>query len=174
MSETDQGQSVDSDNSVDQGSEVPSDLSGAPKFHTDRSHYGPALEQWITRRYPNRTGATVTNIDIPVSTGFSNETVFFDASWSEDRTECSDRFVARIEPTGGALFPAQSGRCGVSVEVQYRAMETVGLHCDAPVPELLGYESDPAVIGQPFFVMGFTEGRVPADRPRYSEEGFPS
>ena len=172
MSETDQGQSADSDSSVDQGSEVPSDLSGAPKFHTDRSHYGPALEQWITRRYPNRTGATVTNIDIPVSTGFSNETVFFDASWSEEGTECSDRFVARIEPTGGALFPAQSDRCGVSVEVQYRAMETVGLHCDAPVPELLGYESDPAIIGQPFFVMGFTEGRVPADQPRYSEEGF--
>ena len=172
MSDTDQSRPVDSASSAEQESDVPSELSSAPKFHTDRSHYGPALEQWITSRNPNRADARVTNIDIPVSTGFSNETVFFDASWSEGGTERSDRFVARIEPAGGALFPAQSSHCDVSVEVQYRAMEAVGRHCDAPVPELLGYESDPAVIGQPFFVMGFTEGRVPADQPRYSEEGF--
>lgn len=154
------------------GSGVPSELAGTPKFHTDRSHYRPALEQWISRRCPDRTDVTVTNIDIPVSTGFSNETVFFDASWSQDRTKCSERLVARIEPAGGALFPAQSIHCRVSVEVQYRAMEAVGRHCGAPVPDLLGYEPDPAVIGQPFFVMGFTEGRVPADQPRYSTEGF--
>ena len=151
---------------------MPTELSGVPKFHTDRSHYGPALEQWFTSRYPERAHVNVTNINIPVSTGFSNETVFFDASWTEGGAARSDRFVARIEPAAGALFPAQSSHCGVSVEVQYRAMEAVGHHCDAPVPELLGYEPDPAVIGQPFFVMGFTEGRVPADQPRYSEEGF--
>ncbi|MCQ3806435.1 MAG: phosphotransferase family protein [Acidimicrobiia bacterium] len=172
MSETEQSRPDDPGGAADQEPEVSTELRSAPKFHTDRSYYGGALEQWITRRYPNRTDATVTNIDIPVSTGFSNETVFFDATWTEDRTERSDRFVARIEPATGALFPAQSPHCGVSVEVQYRAMETVARHCDAPVPELLGYESDPAVIGQPFFVMGHTEGRVPADQPRYSEEGF--
>ena len=172
MSERIQRESSDPDSGDVQESEVPPDLSSAPKFHTDRSHYGPAFEQWITRRYPNRVGASVTNIDIPVSTGFSNETVFFDASWTEEGTECSEKFVARIEPGGGALFPAQSDHCGVSVEVQYRAMDTVRRNCGAPVPELLGYESDPAIIGQPFFVMGFTEGRVPADQPRYSEEGF--
>ncbi len=37
---------------------------------------------------------------------------------------------------------------------------------------LVGYEADPSVLGQPFFVMGFVEGVIPADVPRYSEAGF--
>ena len=148
------------------------DVNSAPKFHTDRSHYGPAFEAWFASRHPERTDITVTDIDIPVSTGFSNETVFVDLAWTEAGESRSDKYVARIEPTGGALFPAQTDACSVSVEVQHRAMQTVGAHCDAPVPELLGYESDPSILGQPFFVMGFTPGRVPADTPRYSEEGF--
>lgn len=160
MSDTDDPQSTDED------------LSSAPKFHTDRSHYGPAFEQWFGARYPQRSDLSVTDIDIPVSTGFSNETVFVDLAWTEDGTARAEKYVARIEPTTGALFPAQTDACAVSVEVQHRAMATVGDHCDAPVPELLGYESDPSILGQPFFVMGFTPGRVPADTPRYSEEGF--
>ena len=152
--------------------ELSGELSSAPKFHTDRNHYGPAFEQWFAHRFPGRRDTVVTDIDIPVSTGFSNETVFLDLAWTEGGTAHREKYVARIEPTQGALFPAQTNRCTISVEVQHRAMETVGAHCDAPVPELLGYEADPGVIGRPFFVMGFTEGRVPADRPRYSEEGF--
>ncbi|MEQ8840413.1 MAG: phosphotransferase family protein [Acidimicrobiales bacterium] len=153
-------------------SESTDDVSSAPKFHTDRSHYIAAFERWFAARYPARGDLTVTDIDIPVSTGFSNETVFLNLSWTEGGESHERRHVARIEPTSGALFPAQTDQCAVSVEVQHRAMETVGANCDAPVPELLGYEADPSFIGQPFFVMGFTEGRIPADTPRYSEEGF--
>ncbi|MEM7140113.1 MAG: phosphotransferase family protein [Actinomycetota bacterium] len=148
------------------------DLSSAPKFHKDRSDYGPAFEGWFAARYPERSDIVVTEIDIPKSTGFSNETVFVDLAWTEGGEAKAEKYVARIEPTSGALFPAQTDECGVSVEVQHRAMEVVGANCDAPVPDLLGYESDPSVLGQPFFVMGYTEGRVPADTPRYSEEGF--
>lgn len=157
---------------VSEPSEPDEELSSAPKFHTDRTHYGPAFERWFTDRHPSRRDISVTDIDIPVSTGFSNETVFLDLSWTEDGAARSERYVARIEPTSGALFPAQTAHCGISVEVQHRAMETVGAHCEAPVPQLLGYESDTSYIGQPFFVMGFTEGRIPADTPRYSEAGF--
>jgi aminoglycoside phosphotransferase (APT) family kinase protein len=58
----------------------------------------------------------------------------------------------------------------VSVDVQHRAMTAVeGV---APVPPLLGYEPDPAVLGQPFFVMGFVDGVIPSDAPRYSQAGF--
>ena len=152
--------------------DAPDEVSNAPKFHTDRSHYGPALEQWLIGRFPERADATVTDIDIPVATGFSNETVFFDASWTADGVEQAERFVARIEPTGGALFPAQTDECAVSVKVQHGAMETVRDNCNAPIPELLGYEADASVIGQPFFVMGFTPGLIPADTPRYSQAGF--
>ncbi|MDG2027272.1 MAG: phosphotransferase family protein [Acidimicrobiales bacterium] len=157
---------------VTDANEPEDDLSGAPKFHTDRSHYAPVFERWFNSRYPERSDISVAEIDIPVSTGFSNETVFVDLIWNEAGESRAEKYVVRIEPTSGALFPAQTDQCGVSVEVQYRAMETVGANCDAPVPELLGYEADGSLLGQPFFVMAYTEGRVPADTPRYSEEGF--
>ena len=48
----------------------------APKFATDRSHYGPALAAWFTRRFPEWSDVEIADIDIPVATGFSNETVF--------------------------------------------------------------------------------------------------
>lgn len=148
------------------------DVSSAPKFHTDRSHYAAAFEAWFAGRYPERTDIAVTGVDIPVATGFSNETVFLDLAWTEDGDAHAEKYVARIEPATGPLFPAQTDACRVSVEVQHRAMATVGLHSEAPVPDLLGFEADPSILGQPFFVMGYTEGRVPSDTPRYSEEGF--
>ena len=60
----------------------------------------------------------------------------------------------------------------MSVELQYRAMKAVAEAGAAPVPPLFGYEPDPAVLGAPFFVMGFVDGRIPADVPRYTEAGF--
>ncbi len=146
-------------------------VSNAPKFHKDRSHYGPALEQWFAKQRPAAADVRVSGIDIPAATGFSNETVFFDVDWSEGAVAHHERFVARIEPPTGALFPAQTAACGVSVEVQYRAMVLAAAH-GVPMCPLVGYEADPAVLGQPFFVMSFVKGVVPADVPRYSEAGF--
>ena len=153
----------------DQGA---SELPNAPKFGTDRSHYRAALERWLQGAFPSRQGLTVAGIEIPVSTGFSNETVILDAAWTESGLAREERFVVRIEPADGGMFPAQTPRCAVSVELQYRAMAAVAAAAAAPVPPLLGYEADPGVLGAPFFVMGFVPGRIAADVPRYTEAGF--
>ena len=76
-----------------------------------------------------------------------------------------------VEPPTGALFPTQTPACSVSVEVQFRAMDLVAEH-GVPMCPLVGFEADPAVLGHPFFVIGFVDGVVPADVPRYSEDGF--
>lgn len=144
----------------------------APKFRTDRSHYQAALQRWLQRAFPDREGLTVADIEIPVATGFSNETVMLDAAWRSGGETRESRYVVRIEPADGGMFPPQTPQCGVSVEVQYRVMAAVAAAGAAPVPPLLGYEPDPAVLGAPFFVMGFVEGRIPADVPRYTEAGF--
>jgi aminoglycoside phosphotransferase (APT) family kinase protein len=146
-------------------------VSNAPKFHQDRSSYAAALERWFATRRTDAVDVRVSGIDIPAATGFSNETVFFDVDWTERGTAHHERFVARIEPKTGALFPAQTAACAVSVHVQYRAMEVVGRH-GVPMCPLIGYEPDPSILGQPFFVMGFVEGVIPADVPRYSMAGF--
>jgi len=149
-----------------------SELPNAPKFRTDRSHYRAALEQWMRRVFASRQGLTVTGIEIPVSTGFSNETVILDAAWTEKGSDHEERYVVRIEPVDGGMFPPQTRHCGVSVELQYRAMQAVAEAGVAPVPPLFGYEGDPDVLGAPFFVMGFVGGRIPSDVPRYTEAGF--
>lgn len=151
---------------------VRSRVESIPKFNTDRSHYGPVLRDWMARRFPDRSDVAVTSIDIPVATGFSNETVMFDVAWAEDGQPRSERYVGRVEPPDGGVFPVQTPPCSVSVAMQHRTMEAVASTGAAPMPPLTGYEPDPAVLGQPFFVMGFVEGRVPSDNPRYSESGF--
>ena len=149
-----------------------SQLPNAPKFRTDRGHYQAALQQWMRRAFPARQDLVVVDIEVPVSTGFSNETVILDAAWTEDGSDREERYAVRIEPADGGMFPPQTPHCEVSVELQYRAMKAVAGAGAAPVPPLFGYEPDPAVLGAPFFMMGFVDGRIPADVPRYTEAGF--
>ena len=147
-------------------------LPSAPTFRTDRSHYADALQGWMRDAFRDRADLVVTDIEIPVSTGFSNETVILDVSWTEGGEAREGRYVVRIEPDDGGMFPPQTPHCAVSVEVQYRAMRAVERAGVVPLPPLLGYEPDPSLLGRPFFVMGFVPGRIPADVPRYTEAGF--
>ena len=144
----------------------------APKFTTDRGHYAEALRRWFAERRPDWHDVEVTDIDIPVATGFSNETVFVSLALSSGGERREERFVVRIEPDGGALFPAQTPACEVSVALQHQVMSAAGAHCAAPVPEVLGYEADASILGGEFFVMAHIDGRVPSDNPRYTQEGF--
>jgi aminoglycoside phosphotransferase (APT) family kinase protein len=144
----------------------------APKFHTDRAAYAEALSTWFARQRHDAESVRVSKIDIPVNTGFSNETVFFEVDWTERGASRHERFVARIEPDGGALFPEQTAAARIAVGLQYRVMKAVSEVSDVRIPPLLGYEPTPDVLGKPFFVMGFVPGVVPADTPRYSQAGF--
>lgn len=143
----------------------------APKTTVDRSSYAPALTRWFERRGDGRRDIEVGGVEIPMATGFSNETAFFDLSWTDDGGPHEGRFVARIEPGTGPLFPPQTAATEVSVGLQYRIMDTARGH-GIPVPPVVGYEPDPSVLGQPFFVMEFVDGVIPSDTPRYSQSGF--
>ena len=150
---------------------TPPAIAHSPKFHRDRSGYGDSLAAWFERRMPGATEVAVGDVDIPAATGFSNETIFFDVDWTDVEGPHHQRFVGRIEPSTGALFPVQTSACSVSVELQQHVMQIVGGH-GVPMCPIVGYEPDAGVLGQPFFVMGFVEGRVPSDVPRYTLAGF--
>ena len=147
------------------------DSSNAPKFHMDRSKYGDGLLQWFTDAHPNHSNISVTDIDIPVATGFSNETVFFGVSSNTDHGSHDGKYVARIEPEDGGMFPIQTPDCEVSVALQQRVMNTVKDNSDVPIPTLGKLITEP-YLGLPFFVMAHVDGKIPSDRPRYTEEGF--
>ena len=112
------------------------DASNAPKFHMDRSQYRDGLLQWFINAHPNHSNIAVTDIYIPVATGFSNETVFFGVSSNSDEGSHEGRYVARIEPEDGGMFPIQTPDCKISVALQQRVMNTVKNNSDVPIPTL--------------------------------------
>jgi len=121
------------------------------------------LAEWLTARVG--TGVGVTDVEVPKQ-GFSNETVFFTATWSEVGRQRNEQLVARIQPDGHQLF------LGTDVMLQWRMMEAVARAGTVPVPPLFLAEEDRAVLGAPFFIMRRVDGRVPVDLPSYHGKGW--
>jgi len=138
----------------------------------DAESYRRALESWMRGQRPEFESLHVSDLEMPTATGFSNETVFFSASWSDDGGTVSQRYVARIEPRDGGMFPVQTPATAISVELQHRIMNAVAETGVAPIPATLPFEGDPSVLGRPFFVMEYVPGKIPAEVPRYTLEGF--
>ena len=93
------------------------DSSNAPKFHLDRSQYSEGLLRWFKESHTDHQNVEIGEIDIPVATGFSNETVFFNISSDTQEGTHEGRYVARLslihisEPTR----PERIGGWGVWV-----------------------------------------------------------
>ena len=90
----------------------------------------------------------------------SSETLLFDVTMSDSSgRRYVEHCVARLAPSDDAMpiFPEYD------MERQFRVMRLVGERTSVPVPHVLWYEGDPAVLGAPFFVMRRAEGLVPPD-----------
>ena len=124
-----------------------------------------ALATWLAA-VCDADAVEIGTIEVPQLSGFSNETLMFDASVSRRGATDDRRFVARLRPTGYAIFPEYD------MSLQYNCMRVVGADTDAPVPPLVAYEPDESVLGQAFYVMEWVDGRVPSDSPPYVEEGW--
>lgn len=84
--------------------------------------------------------------------GFSMETMSFVGNWRDSEGPHRRRLVLRRQPEAGLLEP-------YDLRPQVAAMRA--LQGVMQVPPLLWFEEDPAVLGAPFYVMGFVEGDVP-------------
>jgi aminoglycoside phosphotransferase (APT) family kinase protein len=126
-----------------------------------------ALEPWVARRLPDAQSVRIVNVVIPQSSGFSNETFLVDAAWTDADGDQEVELVVRSQSTDNVLFPEAD-----LVNQQFRTMQLLGEHSDVPVARMRWAESDPAVLGQPFFVMDRLHGDVPGDSPPYTTTGF--
>ncbi|MEO7571782.1 MAG: phosphotransferase family protein [Acidimicrobiales bacterium] len=119
------------------------------------------LARWLKAR----TGAEaveVGEVSIPGLSGFSNETLLFDATWGD----AVHRLVIRVEPTGHTVFPA------TAFDAQVQVMRALAVEGSVPVPPVLWFEQGTAVLGSRFVCMERVEGEVPADNPGYHGEGW--
>ena len=123
------------------------------------------LEDWFSRQ--RGTPVSLSTLNIPEATGMSNVTLLFDIQWQEAGALRSEACVGRLQPEiAKPVFPAYD------LSLQYRLMEQLGAQSELPVPGLLGLETDPDVLGVPFYIMRRVDGRIPADMPPYNMDGW--
>ncbi len=137
-------------------------------FARDRAAAREALAAWLASRLEGATDVRLSELSGPPATGFSNETIVFDASWTEAATggKRTEGLVVRVRPSTHTVFPADR------FADQYRVMAALGEHTDVSVPPMRGFEEDPTILGAPFMVMGRVEGEAPPDNPPYPQEGW--
>jgi aminoglycoside phosphotransferase (APT) family kinase protein len=134
------------------------------------------LQKWLSGRLEGGEKLVISGISKP-SSGFSAQTWLIDLADAESG-EHHKRVVARVETADPAVYPRQSpdhpdNPAGdVEVALQYEVMKSLHKAGTIPLAGLIGYEPDPALLGQPFFVMDFVGGDVPKESPPYPTEGF--
>src|SRR5450759_114297 len=115
---------------------------------------------WLAGKFPDARNLAIAVHGGPSSSGFSSDTILFDADWADGTGSHHEPFVARFKPKGFTVFPTYD------VGLQYRVMKALW-DTDVPVPRMRWYEPDAGPLGVPFYVMDRLEGRVPADNPPF-------
>lgn len=111
----------------------------------------------------NATNVEVRDLHVPQE-GRSGAMISFTAAWKADGTQHERKLIARF-PANFVLF------LEYDLTLEWQAMKAL-VGTTVPVPPLLFLESDSAVLGRPFYVMGHVDGRVPQMAPSYHVAGF--
>ncbi len=124
------------------------------------------LAGWLAARIPGAENLRLSELRAPQSSGFSNDTLLFEAEYSRDGRAQREALVARIQPTGFQVFPEYD------MGLQFRTLELLA-PTEVPVPRPRSLEArDASVLGAPFYVMDQVPGRVPPDNPPYHVAGW--
>jgi aminoglycoside phosphotransferase (APT) family kinase protein len=123
------------------------------------------LATWL-REQTGAPSVEVGEVSIPGLTGFSNETLLFDATWDDGDGPRTRGLVVRVEPSGHTVFPS------TEFDTQVQVLRALGAEGSVPVPEVLWFEQDTGVLGDRFVVMPRIAGEVPPDTPSYHQEGW--
>ena len=105
----------------------------------DQKGYEIAIKNYLSKEKHGAENLEIVQIDIPVATGFSNETIIFTAAWEEEGKKITEKFVGRMEPKDGGMFPVQRPGLEKSCYLQHRIMKTVAEQNVVPVPAILSY-----------------------------------
>jgi aminoglycoside phosphotransferase (APT) family kinase protein len=121
---------------------------------------------WLAGKLPDARDLRVIVLGGPSATGFSSDTLLFDADWADGTGYHHERLVVRFKPKGFVVFPSYD------VGMQYRVMKILGDRTDVPVPRMRWHEPDERPLGAPFYIMDRVDGRVPTDMPPYHMAGW--
>lgn len=124
------------------------------------------LARWLAPKLSVAPGKVrIENLDAPLGTGFSSDTLLFDAVYDTNGRERREELVARLEPTEYVVFPTYD------IALQCRVLQLLE-DTEVPVPRVRWFEPDRSVLGAPFYLMDRISGRVPSDNPPMYDEGW--
>jgi aminoglycoside phosphotransferase (APT) family kinase protein len=131
----------------------------------ERGELVARFERWLAAKL-DVPAAELVDVRSPSGAGTSSETVLATARWRADGHDHARDVVFRVHPDTFQLF------MDPDFALQYKVIEVLHREQRVRAPEPLYYESDPAVIGLPFYVMSQFHGRVPVSSPPYNAAGF--
>lgn len=125
------------------------------------------LRTIVSENIANGRSVTISGLKLPVGAGSSNETILFDASWTDAVGRTMEQgMVLRIAPSQFQLF--MDPRMGD----QFALLGTLRAGGRVRVAEPLLFDDSGAPFGQTYMIMGKLQGRVPVSFPPYNAAGF--
>lgn len=132
-------------------------------FNRDLDEARTILEPWFAARMVDRGGVRVRQI--ATTGGLSHEILLVDLACEIDRESPSTKFAIRIDPV------KYRKRLESNLPREFNTLAVLQ-HTGIPVPRVHWFEDDSSILGSPFYVMDWVEGRTALDQPPYQTAGW--
>lgn len=123
----------------------------------------PQLLAWLQHKMPQARALAIVDIE-RVGAGFTNVSIPFTLRWQEAGQAHTAGLLFRAAGSSHPVYPDDK------LEQQFRVMRCLQ-GTPVPVPQVYWMETDAAVLGFPFYIMGKVEGVVPSEYPPYHSFG---
>lgn len=124
------------------------------------------LRDWLEANVAGWSNVRLRPLEVSLGSGFSAEIFFVDVEYDDASGAQLRTLVVRRQPTDLEVV------LGSSLELQGRMMAALDRLKLAPVPDWVGMELNPAVLGNPFLIMGRVEGQSATQNPNYNTSGW--
>ncbi|KUI48578.1 aminoglycoside phosphotransferase [Mycobacterium sp. GA-1199] len=143
------------------------DVSRLEHSSRDLSTLPGVMSRWLSTVLPGAAAPEITVESGVDANGMSSETIILTGRWSADGEPQAQKWVARVAPTPQDVPVFSEYR----MDHQFDVIRLVQEHTDVPVPQVRWLENSGDVLGTPFFLMDYVDGRVPPDVMPYTFGG---
>ena len=124
------------------------------------------LRGWLEANVAGWRNVRLRPLEVSLGSGFSAEIFFVEVDYDDASGAQSRTLVVRRQPSNFEVV------LGSSLKLQGQMMAALDRLKVTPVPDWIGMELDPALLGNPFLIMGRVEGQSATQNPNYNTSGW--